>query len=212
VQSGEHCDQRDHWLVKRREGAGGESQIGIDTKTVKSGWALVPIPGRTPPKLPLPYDLGTSPCDWGTQYRQQSPRGKRIRGVLYDYCFECRHAFPAEDPPKRHIWEKHDALREPGEVIQLSGSELTQAWYPVASLEEQKIHERKLENMEAESKEVFKQKVLEKENKLIESEIELYTRFREMKESLEQQRAELVERKTNPETGKRKKRSIFSLR
>ncbi len=58
--------------------------------------------------------------------------------------------------------------------------------------EERVLHEAKLAKMEAEMKMVFQQKVQEKEAKLKQSEEELYARHREMKESLEKQRLDLV--------------------
>jgi septin 7 len=56
--------------------------------------------------------------------------------------------------------------------------------------------------MEAEMKMVFQQKVLEKEQKLKQSEEELYARHREMKESLDKQRMELDDKKRRIETGR----------
>lgn len=63
---------------------------------------------------------------------------------------------------------------------------------PAAKMaEERSLHEQKLAKMEAEMKMVFQQKVQEKEQKLKQSEEELYARHREMKDALEKQRAEL---------------------
>ncbi|KAI6328963.1 hypothetical protein MCOR03_004631 [Pyricularia oryzae] len=82
--------------------------------------------------------------------------------------------------------------------------------------EERTLHEQKLAKMEAEMKLVFQQKVAEKESKLKQSEEELYTRHREMKEQLDRQRAELEEKKARVESGrpleKEPKRKGFSLR
>lgn len=49
---------------------------------------------------------------------------------------------------------------------------------------------------------VFQQKVQEKEQKLKQSEEELYSRHREMKEALEKQRLELDEKKRRVESGR----------
>lgn len=49
---------------------------------------------------------------------------------------------------------------------------------------------------------VFQQKVQEKENKLKQSEEELYARHREMKEALEKQRLELEDKKRRLESGR----------
>ncbi|KAI9788059.1 MAG: hypothetical protein M1816_007271 [Peltula sp. TS41687] len=82
--------------------------------------------------------------------------------------------------------------------------------------EERSLHEQKLAKMEAEMKMVFQQKVAEKEAKLKQSEEELYTRHRQMKESLERQRIELDEKKSRIESGRpleeKGKRKGFSLR
>lgn len=64
------------------------------------------------------------------------------------------------------------------------------------------MHESKLQKMEAEMKQVFQQKVHEKEAKLKQSEEELYARHREMKEALEKQRLELEDKKRRMETGR----------
>jgi septin 7 len=68
--------------------------------------------------------------------------------------------------------------------------------------EERTLHEQKLAKMEAEMKMVFQQKVQEKEQKLKQSEEELYARHREMKEALEKQRLELDDKKRRIESGR----------
>jgi len=68
--------------------------------------------------------------------------------------------------------------------------------------EERVLHEAKLAKMEAEMKMVFQQKVQEKEAKLKQSEEELYARHKEMKETLEKQRAELEDKKRRIESGR----------
>jgi septin 7 len=83
--------------------------------------------------------------------------------------------------------------------------------------EERQLHEQKLAKMEAEMKQVFQLKVAEKEQKLRQSEEELYARHKEMKDQLERQRAELEERKSRIETGRpyddgKTKKKGFSLR
>jgi len=82
--------------------------------------------------------------------------------------------------------------------------------------EERQLHEQKLQKMEAEMKMVFQQKVAEKESKLKQSEEELYARHREMKDQLERQRQELLEKKSRLESGRplddKGKRNKFSLR
>ena len=60
----------------------------------------------------------------------------------------------------------------------------------------------KLAKMEAEMKMVFQQKVQEKEQKLKQSEEELYARHREMKDALEKQRLELDDKKRRIESGR----------
>lgn len=68
--------------------------------------------------------------------------------------------------------------------------------------EERVLHEAKLAKMESEMKMVFQQKVQEKESKLKQSEEELYARHKEMKDSLEKQRADLEEKKRRIESGR----------
>ncbi|KAF9976445.1 hypothetical protein BGZ73_008580 [Actinomortierella ambigua] len=74
---------------------------------------------------------------------------------------------------------------------------------PLAKLaEERALHEAKLVKMEQDMKQVFHQKVQEKEAKLTQSEEELYAKHKEMKEALEKQRLDLEERKRRLETGR----------
>jgi septin 7 len=82
--------------------------------------------------------------------------------------------------------------------------------------EERALHKARLDKMEADMKNVFQQKVQEKEQKLKKSEAELFARHREMKEALEKQRQELEEKKNRLEVGRvgeeKKTRKGFSLR
>ncbi|KAI8321036.1 septin 2 [Martensiomyces pterosporus] len=61
--------------------------------------------------------------------------------------------------------------------------------------EEVRVHNAKMQKLEAEMSAVFQQKVQEKEGKLRLSEEELHSRHQEMKQVLEKQRAELDEKK-----------------
>jgi septin 7 len=80
---------------------------------------------------------------------------------------------------------------------------LSRSSSPAERLKEERVmHEAKLAKMEAEMKAVFQQKVMEKENRLKQSEEELYARHREMKESLEKQRADLEDKKRRVESGR----------
>lgn len=82
--------------------------------------------------------------------------------------------------------------------------------------EERVMHESRLARMETDMKTVFQQKVTEKEQKLKKSEAELFSRHREMKETLEKRRVELEEKKARLEMGRipeeKKTRKGFSLR
>ncbi|PVU91022.1 hypothetical protein BB561_004591 [Smittium simulii] len=91
---------------------------------------------------------------------------------------------------------------------------------PAAQLEEErKIHEAKIQKMEAEMNAVFQQKVMEKESKLKQSEEELFSRHKEMKQTLEKQRKELTDKKKQMETSvrpsspmdKKPKKGLFNL-
>ncbi|KAF9578436.1 hypothetical protein BGW38_005753 [Lunasporangiospora selenospora] len=74
---------------------------------------------------------------------------------------------------------------------------------PLAKLEEERaLHEAKLVKMEQDMKHVFQQKVQEKESKLTQSEQELYTKHKEMKDALEKQRLDLEEKKRRIEQGR----------
>ncbi|KAF8140340.1 Septin-domain-containing protein [Boletus edulis] len=74
---------------------------------------------------------------------------------------------------------------------------------PSAKMQEERIlHEAKLSKMEAEMKMVFQQKVQEKESKLKQSEEELYSRHKEMKDALDKQRGDLEDKKRKIESGR----------
>lgn len=74
---------------------------------------------------------------------------------------------------------------------------------PLAKLaEERALHEAKLVKMEQDMKNVFQQKVQEKEAKLTQSEAELYAKHKEMKDALEKQRLDLEDKKRRIEQGR----------
>lgn len=74
---------------------------------------------------------------------------------------------------------------------------------PLTRQEEEKaLHEAKLAKMEAEMKNVFQQKVSEKEKKLQRSEADLFSRHKEMKDKLTKQIKLLEEKKTQLEKQK----------
>jgi septin 7 len=71
---------------------------------------------------------------------------------------------------------------------------------PARRLEEERaLFEQRLTRMEADMRAVFNQKVHEKEQKLKNSEAELFRKHKEMKEQLGKQRAELEARKAKLE-------------
>lgn len=75
---------------------------------------------------------------------------------------------------------------------------------PLNQLEdERKKHDLKMKKMEAEMKAVFDQKVQEKEAKLKQSEDDLLTKYKEMKEKLDMDRIALQERRRQAERGGR---------
>ncbi len=84
--------------------------------------------------------------------------------------------------------------------------------------EEKSLHNAKLTKMEAEMKNVFEQKVAEKEAKLKKSEAELFARHKEMKDKLTKQLRLLEEKKSQLESARlseernSKSRKGFSLR
>lgn len=74
---------------------------------------------------------------------------------------------------------------------------------PIQKMEEEKkMHEIKMQKMEAEMRMVFQQKVQEKEAKLKQSEEELYQKHREMKDAMERQRLELEEKRRRLEAAR----------
>ncbi|KAJ7760652.1 putative cell division control protein CDC3 [Mycena maculata] len=67
--------------------------------------------------------------------------------------------------------------------------------------EERIIHQAKLAKMEAAMKDVFREKVELQEEKLKQSEVELYARHKEMKDALSKQWTQLMEKKKQLESG-----------
>ncbi|KAJ6577533.1 putative cell division control protein CDC3 [Mycena capillaripes] len=67
--------------------------------------------------------------------------------------------------------------------------------------EERVIHEAKLAKMETAMKEVFREKVEIQENKLKQSEVELYARHKDIKDALNKQWSALMEKKKQLESG-----------
>lgn len=61
--------------------------------------------------------------------------------------------------------------------------------------EERKQHDMKMKKLESEMRDVFEQKVAEKEAKMRQNEQELYTKHRESLDQIERKRVELEERK-----------------
>lgn len=61
--------------------------------------------------------------------------------------------------------------------------------------EERKQHDAKMKKLEAEMRDVFEQKVAEKENKMRQNEQELYAKHRESLDQIEKKRLELEERR-----------------
>ncbi|KAJ1993293.1 Cell division control protein 3 [Dimargaris cristalligena] len=80
-------------------------------------------------------------------------------------------------------------------------SSVFREYNPVLQMEEERrLHEAKMLKMEGEMNAVFQQKVQEKEQKLKQSEEELYARHKEMKLALEKQRQDLDDKKKRLET------------
>ncbi|CEP24318.1 CDC3 [Cyberlindnera jadinii] len=72
----------------------------------------------------------------------------------------------------------------------------------VKQQEEKALHEAKLAKLEAEMKQIFQQKVAEKEKKLQKSEAELFSRHKEVKEKLLKQVKQLEEKKKQLQTAR----------
>ncbi|KAF7375272.1 Septin-type G domain-containing protein [Mycena sanguinolenta] len=73
---------------------------------------------------------------------------------------------------------------------------------PADELHQQReLHEAKLAKMEAAMKEVFREKVEIQEQKLKQSEVELYARHKEIKDALDKQREDLLRKRAQLEAG-----------
>lgn len=213
VESGRHCRHEDHWLVKRNTERG--NMIGLPTQTFKSGWALQPLPGAKEEERPAsPPDLESS--GWRSSY----PRLHRSQ-TAYDYCYQCRVTFPADNPPHRHQWELHGTVdrpvMKPDSLAALKKpAQPTRAWIRDVDPEEQEQHRIKMAKLESEMETVFLAKSKEKYESIARNEEELYARHRAMKEAMERQLLEMKEKRLRllnfkPDEKPAKRRG-FSLR
>ncbi|OMH84480.1 Cell division control protein 3 [Zancudomyces culisetae] len=173
----------------------------------------------------------------GSDKSYENDSGKTVRGRKYPWglievdneshndfvklrrMLICTHMNELKDATDTVLYENHRSqkLFTMGHV---QDNTVFREYNPAAYLEEERrLHDLKMQKMEAEMNAVFQQKVQEKETKLKQSEEELYARHKEMKVNLEKQRIELEEKKkklmsTNrPVTpiDKKQKRGLFSL-
>lgn len=170
----------------------------------------------------------------GANTEVTTPEGRRVRGRKYpwgvievdneDHCdfFKLRqmlirtHMEELKEHTNNALYENYRSDKLEGLGMQ-SDPNVFREVNPAAKQEEERsLHEQKLEKMEREMRNVFQQKVQEKEQKLKQSEEELYARHREMKENLDKQRADLEEKKSRIESGRpieeKGKRKGFSIR
>jgi serine/threonine protein kinase len=195
---GNHCLHPDHWFMKRNRQKDG--QIADNMTQTAATWFCWPKETESKTKAVA------KPMD-NSYWEYRMPR-KAHKGRSYDYCFQCRTRFPADEPPHRHIWEQHDTVDLP--VTQTEGfaksrgtlpEPSTQTWLQEAKEEEQQLHDTKMKAMEKEMRVVFHEKVREKDTKLRQSEEELYMRHKELKESLNTRIDELREKRQRIEVG-----------
>jgi septin 7 len=171
----------------------------------------------------------------GANTEVTTPEGRKVRGRRYpwgvievdneEHCDFVKlrqmlirtHMEELKEHTNNFLYEAHRSDKLTAMGVAQDPSVFKEVNPAVKQEEERSLHEQKLAKMELEMKMVFQQKVNEKENKLKQSEEELYARHREMKEQLDRQKAELEEKKNRIETGrpvdeKQKKKGGFSLR
>ena len=170
----------------------------------------------------------------GANYEVTYPEGRKVRGRRYpwgiievdneEHCDFVKlrqmlirtHMEELKEHTNNALYENYrsDKLIQMG--VNQDPSVFKEVNPAVKQEEERTLHEQKLAKMEAEMKMVFQQKVQEKESKLKQSEEELFTRHREMRDQLERQKLELEEKKARIESGRpieeKGKRKGFSLR
>ena len=170
----------------------------------------------------------------GANSEVTTPEGRRVRGRRYpwgvievdneDHCDFVKlrqmlirtHMEELKEHTNNELYENYrsDKLTQMGVMQDPSVFRVINP--SVKQEEERTLHEQKLQKMESEMKMVFQQKVAEKESKLKQSEEELYARHKEMKDTLDKQRAELEDKKSRIERGgypeEKGKRGKFSLR
>ncbi|KAE8447215.1 hypothetical protein EG329_011046 [Mollisiaceae sp. DMI_Dod_QoI] len=225
VDSGYHCHTPEHWMVALRFKNGTLS--GRETEIVKTLWTLCEINGEPESEEPLPITRTPYPL---FRFNREPESEERPRGasykprpqvtLVYDYCFQCGIRFPIDEPPRRHVWELHGTedlpAHEADDSTEKRLPELpTKIWMKQPTVEEQELHELKLEKMQSEMKMIFRQQVLKKEQNLKRSEEELYARYTEMKAQLGKMRSDVEEKqqlqREAPEKKTRERRA-FKLR
>lgn len=210
---GNHCLHEDHWFVKRNRQ--NNDQITDNTTQTMATWVRWSADSATTKEHLTKEPASLSKWD-------RMPR-KSHKGRYYDYCFQCRTTFPADEPPHRHLWEQHDTVDMP--VTQTEGfarsrgtlpQPSAEMWLQKPTAEEQKLQNMKIKKMEEEMTVVFNQKVSEKEKTLRNSEEEMYRAYRGIKDDLLSKGRQIKERKENleknPPPPPPKKRLGFSLR
>lgn len=171
----------------------------------------------------------------GANAEVQTPEGRKVRGRRYpwgvievdneEHCDFVKlrqmlirtHMEELKEHTNNTLYENYRSDKLTAMGVAQDPSVFKEVNPAVKQEEERSLHEQKLAKMELEMKMVFQQKVQEKENKLKQSEEELYARHREMKEQLDRQRLELEEKKSRIESGrpmeeKGRKKGGFSLR
>ncbi|KAJ1678098.1 Cell division control protein 3, partial [Spiromyces aspiralis] len=171
----------------------------------------------------------------GSDKKIQTPDGRTVRGREYPWgivevenedhndfvklrqMLIRTHMEELKDTTDTILYENHrtQKLLSMGHV---QDNSVFREYNPIVQQEEERrLHEAKMQKMEAEMNAVFQQKVQEKEAKLKQSEEELHARHKEMKLVLEKQHRELEEKRRRIEAQARlfpvkdtkKKRGIF---
>ncbi|KAK7946315.1 uncharacterized protein PG986_010636 [Apiospora aurea] len=194
---GNHCKVKDHWLVKYHVEDGGHAVLSF-RETIKTGWTLTRVKETTE----APF-ISSPKAELGEKKWKSSDKRLRASNVVFDYCHLCRVTFPIGEPPASHVEEEHGTESPPPEVppqhyrkTPYEGPSHIWIKGPIEErAEERDEHKIKLAKMQTELQQYLDPRLAMEKRRLEDEEREMYQRYKEMKEILQQQVQYLEDKK-----------------
>ncbi|KAK8070655.1 hypothetical protein PG997_010858 [Apiospora hydei] len=212
---GNHCKVKDHWLVKCHFEDDGLA-VRSFTETIKTGWTLTRVKETTEVPFISSSKAGLGEKKWNSSYKRL-----RTSKVVFDYCHLCRVTFPVDGPPASHVEEEHGTESPPPEEPPQHYRKTTyegpsHIWTKGTAkeraeerAEERDDHEIKVAKMRTELQQYLDPRLAMEKRRLEEAEREMYERYEEMKDILQQQVQYLEDKKAElaPNTTRKAKPS-----